>query len=268
LKAGTLKGLSFAIAYVDQTSSHLTSDIHIGTSGWSYKHWKGLIYPPNVKAADWLSYYARHFDTAEINRSFYSLPKPEVIAHWAATVPAHFIFCPKMSRYLTHMKKLRDPEEPLQRFFNVFEPLPLARTGPVLVQLPAMLGFREATAHPFFEALVQHWPQYHFVIEVRHAGWLSDESFALMRRYGVGFVISQSGAHFPYSEEITSEQVYLRFHGPEALYASPYSGEHLQYYAQKMRAWAECGHKVWAFFNNDIGGHAWLDALRLRAMLP
>jgi uncharacterized protein YecE (DUF72 family) len=190
-----------------------------------------------------------------------------VIALWAATVPEHFIFCPKMSRFLTHMKKLRDPEEPLRRFFTVYKPLPLERTGPVLLQLPPMLGFKEATAHAFYEVLVQQWPQYRFVLEVRHDSWLSDVSLGLMRRYGVGLVIAQSGGHFPYSEAITSEDVYLRFHGPEALYASRYSDEELAHYADKMRAWMNGGQQLWAFFNNDIGGHAWHDALRLRALL-
>lgn len=190
-----------------------------------------------------------------------------MIADWAAAVPEDFVFCPKMSRFLTHMKKLRDPEEPLQRFFSVIAPLPVARTGPVLLQLPPMLGFKEATAKPFYETLVQHWPQYYFALEVRHNSWLAADSLALMRHYGIGLVISQSGGHFPYSEEVTAPHVYLRFHGPGALYASPYTDAELEAYARKIRGWVAAGHSAWAFFNNDIGGHAWHDALRLRALL-
>ncbi|RYY87802.1 MAG: DUF72 domain-containing protein, partial [Chitinophagaceae bacterium] len=234
-----------------------TKRLHIGTSGWSYKHWRELIYPKGVKAADWLSFYARHFDTAEINRSFYSLPKPEVIAQWAATVPADFMFCPKMSRFLTHMKKLRDPHEPLQRFFNTFATLPVEQFGPVLLQLQPMLGFKEATVRPFYEILVHEWPAHSFVVEVRHDSWLCDESLQLMRAYGIGLVISHSNGEFPYNETVTSDHVYLRFHGPQALYASRYTNAQLAHYAELCKDWLKEGKHVWAYFNNDIHGYAW-----------
>lgn len=244
-----------------------TKRLFIGTSGWSYKHWRELIYPKGVKAADWLRHYAGHFDTAEINRSFYSLPKPEVIAQWVATVGPAFVFCPKLSRYLTHMKKLRDPEEPLQRFFATFAPLPAAQFGPVLIQLPPMLGFHAHTVRPFYEVLVQHYPEHSFVVEVRHESWYAPESIELMRAYGVGLVIADSGGHFPYRDAVTSNEVYLRFHGPAALYASAYSDEQLRHYAARCHAWLEEGKRVWAYFNNDIHGYAWADALRFKAML-
>ncbi|GAA4338902.1 DUF72 domain-containing protein [Flaviaesturariibacter amylovorans] len=243
------------------------AQVRIGTSGWSYKHWRELFYPKGVKTADWLSFYAAHFDTAEINRSFYSLPKPEVIAQWAATVPPGFVFCPKLSRYITHMKKLRDTAEPLQRFFDTFAPLPPEQTGPVLAQLPPMLPFREATAAEFYERLRRDWAPYRFVIEVRHESWLADTSLALMETYGIGFVISQSGGHFPYAEAVTSNDVYLRFHGPEALYASRYTDAQLHYYAERCREWAAAGRRVWAYFNNDIHGYAFGDAQRLRKQI-
>ncbi|RYY60389.1 MAG: DUF72 domain-containing protein [Chitinophagaceae bacterium] len=244
-----------------------TKRLHIGTSGWSYKHWRELIYPKGVKAADWLRFYAGQFDTAEVNRSFYSLPKPEVIAGWAAAVPPGFVFCPKLSRFLTHMKKLRDPEEPLERFFNTFAPLPAEQFGPVLVQLPPMLGFNPATAKHFYEVLLQRYPAHAFVVEVRHDSWYRTESLDLMRAYGIGLVIAESGGHFPYLEAVTSEEVYLRFHGPAALYASSYSDEQLQYYAALCRGWLGEGKRVWAFFNNDIHGYAWSDALRFKKIL-
>ncbi|MBD0353143.1 MAG: DUF72 domain-containing protein, partial [Flavisolibacter sp.] len=97
--------------------------LHIGTSGWSYKHWKGLFYPPEVKTTDWFNYYTQFFDSAEINTSFYHLPKQQTVINWAAKAPSGFTFCAKLSRYITHLKKLRDVDEPLQRFFELFEPL-------------------------------------------------------------------------------------------------------------------------------------------------
>src|SRR5437764_7135515 len=114
--------------------------IHIGTSGWSYKHWKELFYPKTVKAADLLSYYAKTFDTTEINGSFYRMPTEETVIKWTQQVPSDFLFCPKMSRFLTHMKKLRNPEEPLERFFSVFDHMQ-SMMGPILFQLPPMLKF-------------------------------------------------------------------------------------------------------------------------------
>src|SRR5436305_8439995 len=114
--------------------------LHIGTSGWSYKHWKDIFYPPKLKSTDWLKYYTRFFKTTEINTSFYHLPKPQTIEKWMREVPAGFRFCPKISRYITHMKKLRDPEESLGRFFEIFEPMH-KMMGPVLIQLPPSLKF-------------------------------------------------------------------------------------------------------------------------------
>jgi uncharacterized protein YecE (DUF72 family) len=243
----------------------MQSLLHIGTSGWSYRHWKDLFYPPKLRSADWFQYYASQFDSSEINNSFYSLPKPPTVEKWAAEAPPGFIFCPKMSRYLTHMKKLRDPAEPLERFFTVFGPL-RHLMGPVLLQLPHMVGFRQEVAEPFFESLRPYRPA-SFVLEIRHESWLRDEALTLMESYGIGLVISQSDGSFPYSEVVTASNVYLRFHGPRELYASRYSDEMLEEYAGKMKRWLADGHAVWAYFNNDIHGYAFDDARRLRAMM-
>src|SRR5215213_5518071 len=115
-------------------------NIHIGTSGWSYKHWKEIFYPHKLKAAEWIVFYSNYFKITEINASFYRLPLKETIINWTKKVPKDFLFCPKMSRYLTHMKKLTEPEEPLERFFGIFEPMRKVM-GPVLVQLPPFLKF-------------------------------------------------------------------------------------------------------------------------------
>lgn len=239
--------------------------IHIGTSGWSYKHWRNGFYPQKLRQADWFRYYAERFQTVEINNSFYRLPTAKAVAHWAAESPAGFQFCPKMSRYLTQYKKLHDPEEPLERFFEVFHPLQ-HKMGPVLIQLPPALSFNYDVAEAFFQLLATTYRSYPFVLEIRHSSWLEIDPLALMTRYNIGFVISQSNGKFPYAEVVTSETIYLRFHGPEALYASPYSEEMLQTYAGKIRSWKEEGHTVWAFFNNDIHGYATQDAQRLREL--
>jgi len=240
--------------------------IHIGCSGWSYKHWREDLYPAALKSADWFNYYATLFDCVEINTSFYHLPKEQTVINWAAKAPPGFLFTPKLSRYITHMKKLRDVEEPLERFFTVFTPLDHLM-GPVLVQLPPRLTFHYDAAEAFFHLLRTRYKQHDYVLEVRHDSWLSDECLVLMTRYGIGLVVAQSGGVFPYSEAITGSNVYLRFHGPADLYASAYPDDMLDAYAQKMRQWTAEGYTTWAFFNNDIHGHAFRDAQRLKAML-
>lgn len=225
-----------------------------------------MFYPQTLPATKWLQHYTGFFDSTEINGSFYRLPSVETVEKWAATVPEHFLFCPKMSRFLTHMKKLREPEEPLERFFTVFEPMK-TKMGPVLVQLPSMLRFHYDIAEPFYHLLKFRYHPHQFVLEVRHDSWLTDESLTLMTKYNIGLVISQSGNAFPYSEQITATNVYLRFHGPEELYASAYSDEMLQAFAQKMKAWAGEGYAVWAYFNNDIHGYAPADAQRLQTLV-
>jgi uncharacterized protein YecE (DUF72 family) len=151
-------------------------------------------------------------------------------------VPEGFLFCPKLSRYITHMKKLKEPEEPLERFFDVFAPMQ-PHMGPVLVQLPPSLKWDYDRAEHLYGVLKKLYKQYEFVLEVRHATWLEEDSLTLMAQYEVGLVISQSAGVFPYSEMVTAKNVYLRFHGPAALYASPYSDADLQYFAGKIRNW-------------------------------
>jgi uncharacterized protein YecE (DUF72 family) len=240
--------------------------IHIGTSGWSYKHWKGNYYPEETKPTAYLTFYAKQFKITEINTSFYHLPKHETVKGWVEKVPAKFKFCPKISRYITHMKKLREPEEPLSRFFDVFE-LMKDRMGPVLVQLPPSLKFNYDVAEHFYTVLKQQYAEYEFVMEVRHDTWLENDSLNLMARFDMGFVISQSGDRFPYSEMVTAKNIYVRFHGPEQLYASSYSDEQLESFAEKFRNWMKEGHDIWAFFNNDIHGYAYQNAERLQQIM-
>ena len=244
----------------------MNSNIHIGTSGWSYKHWKGLFYPEGLKTTLWLEYYSRTFNIAEINTSFYHLPKHQTVLNWIEKAPEGFLFCPKLSRYITHMKKLKEVDEPLQRFFDVFLPMQ-AHMGPVLVQLPPQLHFDYERAESFYKSLQKDYKTFSFVMEVRHDSWLHNDSLNLMAQYNLGIVISQSGGFFPYTEMVTAQHVYIRFHGPDALYASGYSDESLAYYAQKIKAWVADGHVVWAFFNNDIHGYAFADAQRLQHLV-
>jgi uncharacterized protein YecE (DUF72 family) len=236
--------------------------IHIGTSGWSYKHWRGQFYPHGLASTKWLAYYAGFFETTEINTSFYHLPAADTVKKWMQQVPPYFIFCPKISRFLTHMKKLRDPEEPLERFFSIFAPMK-KMMGPVLIQLPPFLKFNFEVAAHFYAVLRKRYRTYSFVMEARHDTWLGKDSLELMTKYEIGWVIAQSGVEFPYAEQVTAKNIYVRFHGPGALYASSYSDEQLHSFALKFDNWERQGHAIWAFFNNDIHGYATGDARRL-----
>lgn len=240
--------------------------INIGTSGWSYKDWKGIFYPEKLKPAEYLKFYKNFFHTTEINTSFYHMPLQKTVEKWTETVPAGFRFCVKISRYITHLKKLHKPEEPLERFFNVFEPMH-KKMGLVLIQLPPSLKFNYDVASHFFHLLKTKYGKYQFALEVRHDTWLQDDSLTLMTKYDLAFVISQSGVNFPYSEMVTSKNIYVRFHGPEKLYASSYSDEMLADFAKKFKQWIKKGHHVWAFFNNDYDGKAIQDGKRLEQLL-
>ncbi len=234
-------------------------------SGWSYWDWKNIFYPPGMKSTDWLEYYSKTYDTAEVNSSFYHLPRLKTVTNWIEKVPADFKFCPKISKYLTHIQKLKEPEEPLQRFFEVFEPVKKF-LGPVLVQLPPSLKFEPQLVSHFFEILKKDYKDYHFAIEARHKTWLEQEATDLLKEYKIAWVISQSGVGFPYLETITSSNIYLRFHGPGKLYSSSYSDEMLHDYAVKIKKWAKAGHTIWVYFNNTMNGVALENANTLKKM--
>lgn len=241
------------------------ADLHVGTSGWSYKHWKDVFYPPDVKPTRWLEYYVTQFDCVELNASFYRLPQAKTVEDWQKRTPDHFKFCFKLSRYITQLKKFRDAEEPLQTFFERFDPLKKC-AGPVLVQLPPNFGFDPERSEQFYELLKQYKP-YRFALEARHKSWFSDESLALLRKYKIALVVSDSGNKFTLKEAVTTDFMYLRFHGREALYASDYSNQVLEEYANKIKRWLEQGCDVWAFFNNDGFAYAIKNARELRALV-
>ncbi len=240
--------------------------IHIGTSGWSYQDWKEIFYPKELKSTDWLSFYARTFKVTEINSSFYHLPRKQTVESWVKKTPAGFLFCPKMSRYLTHIKKLKEPEETLERFFDVFAPMQ-PKMGPVLIQLPPSLKFDHDTADHLFKLLNTSYSNYEFALEGRHDSWLEPDSLGLMTKYRISFVISHSGNHFPYGEHITAKNIYFRFHGPTTLFNSKYPDSALAAFARLFNKWAKQGHELWIFFNNDFYGYAIENALKLEELL-
>jgi uncharacterized protein YecE (DUF72 family) len=241
------------------------SSLHVGTSGWSYKHWKHVFYPKEVKSAQWLEYYAEHFDCVELNSSFYHLPQTETVKGWRKRAPDHFKFCFKLSRYITQLKKLNDVQEPLENFFARMQPLQKC-AGPVLVQLPPQLGFHSETVEHFFE-LLKKFKAYRFALEARHASWLKSDAQQLVEKYRIAFVIAESGGRHPYQETLTTDFVYLRFHGVNSSYATEYDDAALKKYARLIQQWLRAQHEVWAFFNNDAHAFAVKNALTLREMV-
>ena len=244
----------------------MNKNILIGISGWSYYDWKGIFYPELLKSTEWLSYYAKSFDCTEINSSFYHLPREKTVLGWKEKVNSNFTFCPKMGKYLTHTLRLKDPEEPLKHFFDIFEPIK-TQLGTVLIQLPPSLKYDEPLVENFFEILKHNYKQYSFAIEARHTSWIADNGFDLMKKYKIAWVISQSGVGFPYAEEVTAKNIYIRFHGPGKLYASSYTNEMLADYAAKIKNWHKAGHNIRAFFNNCYYGVAIENANTLKKML-
>ncbi len=240
--------------------------LHIGTSGWSYKHWHGLFYPEDHKPAKYLEFYYTRFSCVELNSSFYHLPLKKTVEGWYKRTPDHFIFCPKMSRYITHQLRLKDPEDPLSRFFDVFEPLK-PKTGPVLIQLPPGLPFEAERTRKFLQIVSETYSDYRFTIEIRHKSWINDEFFSMLRHTNIAFTLADSGGRYPWHEEITANFVYLRFHGNGQLYASDYSEPELDFYSVKIAQWLREKKDVWIFFNNDIHGYAIKNAERLSELV-
>jgi len=240
--------------------------LFVGTSGWSYKHWAGLFYPAHIKPDKYLEYYITKLNCVELNSSFYHLPRERTITGWMKRTPGSFRICPKMSRFITHQKRLKDCEEPLRRYFELFDEM-RSRLGPVLIQLPPGLSFDKSLLIDFVYILKERYNHYRFAIEVRHISWITDEVLNLLSEYDIAFVIADSGKRFPYYEAVTTDFVYLRFHGPEKLYASDYSDLALNTFSKMITEWLNNGKEVWAFFNNDFHGFAINNALKLRDMV-
>jgi uncharacterized protein YecE (DUF72 family) len=235
--------------------------VRVGTSGWEYRHWAGRFYPRGLATDRWLEHYAAEFDTVELNNSFYRLPDPEQFARWGRRVPSDFRFAVKASRYLTHVKRLRDPIEPLERFWSRARHLG-PRLGPALYQLPPRwtpdLGRLEA----FLDA-VPNEPQ---AIEFRDRRWYQETAFRLLEEDRVALCLHDMQGSETEPRPV-GPFVYVRFHGSGTRYGGSYSSQWLSAWASRMAGWASDGLPVWAFFNNDAAGHAIRDADRLRSLV-
>lgn len=235
----------------------------MGCSGWEYTHWRGGFYPLELPRAAWFQHYARIFDTVEINNTFYRLPEKDTFARWASQAPPGFVCAVKASRFLTHMKKLKDPEQPLTLLFDRMEPLG-RHLGPVLYQLPSGWKLNRDRLEQFLQVLplaVRH------AVEFRDSTWYTDDVYAALDRYRVSLCLHDMPGSATGRRRV-GPCVYVRFHGAgEAKYGGAYSDHRLREWAEWLNEQRASGADVYAYFNNDVGGHAPRDAATLRGFL-
>ncbi len=285
-------------------------DVRIGISGWSYAGWRGQFYPSDLPRRRELEYASRKLDSIEINGSFYSLQRPTSYQRWHDETPAGFVFAVKGSRFISHMKKLKDVDTPLANFFASGVLRLGDKLGPILWQLPPGLRFDADRIAGFLERLPRtttdaaklarrhderlagrSWTRasshrrIRYAFEVRHPSFLDADFVRLLRRHHAALVIADTAGRFPFAEEITADFVYIRLHGAEELYASGYTAEELDWWAERIRAWRDGGEpadarritddpppgrkgrNVYVYFDNDARGHAPFDAMRLAERL-
>ncbi len=234
--------------------------LRIGCSGWTYKDWKGPFYPPKTPDARRLEYYASVFDTAEINASFYRLPSETMVEGWARRAPPGFVFAWKVSRFITHNKKLNDCDDPIDLVFGRMAPLG-EKLGPALIQLPPMLRRDDDRLARFLDRL----PPGRATVEFRHPSWYDPAVFRLLAARDVALCISDHHSA-PSPWEVTASWVYVRGHGPGGRYRGRYPDAELARWAETIGAWRRRGLDVYAYFDNDIKSAAPFDAQTLIAL--
>ena len=237
--------------------------VHIGCSGWNYRHWRETVYPKGVPASRWLEHYATMFDTVEVNSTFYRLASPDAVARWVEQTPPGFIFTLKASRYLTHIKRLAGLETGVKRFYEAIEPLVGTRKlGPLLWQLPE--NFRRDDER-LTEAL-KGLPAGRHCFEFRHESWFRPEVYELLRRHGAALVIGDHPERPFQTYEMTADWTFLRLHYGARGRGGNYSDAELDEWRRRIASW-RADVEVYCYFNNDWEGFAVKNALWLKRRL-
>jgi uncharacterized protein YecE (DUF72 family) len=234
--------------------------LRIGCSGYQYDHWRGVFYPAELPKRLWFEHYARHFDTVEVNNTFYRLPSKAAFERWRDEAPRGFIYALKFSRYGSHRKRLKDPDNTIVHFTNLADELGRF-LGPILVQLPPRWKVNVERLESFLAFAPRH---YRWAIEVRDPSWLVGEVFAVLHRYRAALCIHDMIPD--HSREMTAGWTYLRFHGGVG-HEGAYEAGRLREEAGRIRDELRAGRDVYAYFNNDQHGHAVRNAMELRSLV-
>lgn len=238
----------------------LSKQVHIGTSGFSYSHWKENFYPNGLNTKEWLNFYSHVFSTVELNTTFYHLPLISTVTNWHAQVSDHFLFSIKASRYITHQKRLHDCQKSLHIFYERMHALQ-TKTGPILFQLPPSFKINKERLLEFIKDLKTS--QLH-VFEFRHPSWFVDEIYEILTDNQIALCITDlNGKLSP--EELTTHFTYIRLHGPKKAYQGSY-GLQLKTWKEKIEQWSLKA-SVFCYFDNDEKGFAIQDAKALQEML-
>jgi uncharacterized protein YecE (DUF72 family) len=240
----------------------MQATIHIGTSGWHYRHWRGIFYPDRLKTREWLAYYAEHFDCVEVNSTFYRMPEREVIAGWRDSVPSEFVFAVKAPRRITHFKKLKNCGGELNDFFGRLEAFGNS-LGPVLFQLPPRWRCNARRLEHFLDELP---PNQRLVFEFRDPTWHNDEVYGLLASRSVAFCIFDGGGTTtPMIAE--GDLVYIRLHGPGTAHTGTYRAPGLRNWVDRAQGWNRASKDVFLFFDNDERGYAIKNGARAIGLL-
>jgi uncharacterized protein YecE (DUF72 family) len=241
---------------------------YIGTSGWNYREWCGSFFPQRLPSKQWLSFYATRFDSVEVNYTFYRLPSREACAAWYEQTPKDFQFVVKASRYITHIKRLRDAHEPWNGFLERVDVLK-EKLGPILLQFPANFRASEANLESVDEFLgyASRGGSRRLALEFRDRSCFDSPMLRLLRGHRAALVISHSSRYPLPDVSPTAGFMYFRFHGPKEIFASAYSAAALRNWAVTMKGFLGRRRDVYAYFNNDAGGHAPRDAQELLQQL-
>lgn len=236
--------------------------IYIGTSGFSYTHWEGgVFYPKGLVKAKQLEYYSQHFQTVELNNPFYHLPLAKTFEGWYQRTPRDFIFAVKVSRYISHIKKLKACAQPWRLFISRAKKLK-EKLGPILFQLPPGWQIDVKRLEKFLKILPK---KHQYSFEFRHQSWFGQETYQLLQKHNIALCLADS-SQWPYQEEITANFIYLRLHGSHSLYSSKYTNQELKKWANKIKKWLK-NRDVYVYFNNDANGYAVKNAQTLKKML-
>jgi uncharacterized protein YecE (DUF72 family) len=235
--------------------------IRVGCSGWSYPDWRGVVYPADLPSTKWFGWYAQRLDTVELNNTFYRLPTDAAVRHWADQAPDGFAYAAKVGSFATHRKKLKDPDIWLPRHLERIRLL-AEHLGPNVFQLPPH-WHRDV---PRLEAVLDALPNdVRWAVELRDPTWLDDTVFEALARHDVALCIHDLLANHPFVR--TTSWIYVRFHGPNAVehpYHGLYGGQRLHHWVERLGEVAAAGGDAWCFFNNDVGGSSFRDAMWLR----